>query len=114
MMFTGLVTTIRRLGARTTQKIRPRLTAALAVLAAAAAAATLFAAPASAAVAGRSAQTETTRVSVTPNDDKIYRGSYPDYWSCEYAGYIGYSNGWWGLGYFCTARPPTGIWDLYA
>ena len=93
MILSGLVTTIPRPGARTTQKIRPRLTAALAALAAVAAATALFAAPASAAVTGRAAQTEATRVSVTLDWEPA--GMFLNLTDCLAIGWSGIDTGQW-------------------
>lgn len=111
MMPSGLVTTIRRLGAEATRKIRPGLTVALAALAATAAAAALFAAPASAAVTGRVAQTEATRVSVPADGEP--GGVFISQADCLIAGWGGYQVGWWSF-YQCVPETIAGIvvWQL--
>lgn len=99
-MLSGLVTTIRRLGAEATRKIRPRLTVALAALAAVAAAAGLFAAPASAAITGRAARTEATRISVTPDGEPA--GMFRTQADCLTAGWGGYYGRLWSDSYQCV------------
>ena len=111
MVLSGLATTIRRLGAEATRKIRPGLTVALAALAAAASAAALFAAPASAAVTGRAAQTGATRVSVA-QDGEPY-GIFKSQADCLTAGWVGYYEGWWSS-YQCLPVNVAGfvVWQL--
>ncbi len=119
MILSGLVTTIRCLGAWMTQKIRPRLTAALAARAGAAAAAALFTMPASAAVTGRAAavtgraaQTEATRVSVTPDGEPA--GMFLTQGDCLTAGWEGVDTGLWS-GFQCLPEDFLGVvyWQLF-